>query len=126
LGAFTTTSDSTTHSNIGQRLTPDLQRLQQQVLGHTFSNPGLLYQALTHVSHAGGISYQRLELLGDAVLDLIMSTWLMKQLAQALQQQADAAARWVMCLPGTTTTITTTTTTTTTPTTTTKLGQGHA
>jgi dsRNA-specific ribonuclease len=90
LGAFTTTPN-----NRGQQqLTPDLQQLQQQVLGHTFSNPVLLQQALTHVSRAGGSSYQRLEFLGDAVLDLYVSSWLMMQLGQALQQQAGAAGRW--------------------------------
>jgi dsRNA-specific ribonuclease len=77
---------------MGQQ-TPDLQRLQQQVLCHTFSNYGLLQQALTHVSRAGCSSYQRLEFLGDAVLDLYVSSWLMVQLGQALQQQADAAGR---------------------------------
>lgn len=59
-------------------------QLQQQV-GYTFQQPGLLSQALTHVSVFGVPSYQRLEFLGDAVLDLLVSAWLMQQLGQQLR-----------------------------------------
>lgn len=41
-------------------------------LGHDFSNPELLVQALTHRS-AGGKHYERLEFLGDAVLSLVIA-----------------------------------------------------
>lgn len=43
------------------------QRLQQ-ALGHTFSRPELLTQALTHRSY-GSINNERLEFLGDSVLN---------------------------------------------------------
>lgn len=43
------------------------QRLQQ-ALGHTFSQPALLVQALTHRSH-GACNNERLEFLGDSVLN---------------------------------------------------------
>ncbi|KAJ0421264.1 ribonuclease III domain-containing protein [Aspergillus carlsbadensis] len=43
----------------------------QTCLGYTFKNPSLLVEALTHPS-CGGNSYQRLEFLGDAVLDMII------------------------------------------------------
>ncbi len=44
-----------------------LQRLQQ-ALGHTFSRPDLLVQALTHRSYAS-TNNERLEFLGDSVLN---------------------------------------------------------
>ncbi len=44
-----------------------IQRLQQ-ALGHTFSRPDLLVQALTHRSYAT-LNNERLEFLGDAVLN---------------------------------------------------------
>ncbi len=50
----------------------------QSVIGYTFKNEDLLVQSLTHPSYmikaeAGEISNQRLEFLGDAVLELIVS-----------------------------------------------------
>ncbi len=38
-------------------------------IDHEFSNPALLEQALTHRSH-GGVHYERLEFLGDSLLNL--------------------------------------------------------
>jgi hypothetical protein len=61
----------------------DLLELQQR-LGHVFAHPGLLQMALRHVSVFGAPSYQRLEFLGDALLDLTVSGWLMQQTAQQL------------------------------------------
>lgn len=43
-----------------------------QTLGYTFHNPRLLRQALTHPS-MGGQDNQRLEFLGDAILQYVMS-----------------------------------------------------
>ena len=48
-----------------------MDRLMKQ-LGYTFRNPALLRQALTHPS-MGGEDNQRLEFLGDAVLQYLMS-----------------------------------------------------
>lgn len=50
----------------------------QQELGHTFRDPGLLQLALTHpsVAHEQGVpvqTNQRLEFLGDAVLQLVLT-----------------------------------------------------
>lgn len=45
----------------------------EQVIGYRFKDPALLFRALTHPScHESGGSYQRLEYLGDAVLDLMI------------------------------------------------------
>lgn len=50
-----------------------LQRAQE-LLGHTFQNPQLLKEALTHASIANNrlSSNERMEFLGDSVLDLIV------------------------------------------------------
>jgi hypothetical protein len=40
-------------------------------------DPALLRQALTHVSVLGAPNYQRLEFLGDALIDLVVSLRLM-------------------------------------------------
>jgi ribonuclease III len=62
------------------RLFPDLE----EAIGHSFLNPQLLETALTHRSyvnehpHKGLKSNERLEFLGDAVLDLAVSHLLME------------------------------------------------
>ena len=53
----------------------------QQVIGYHFKNPELLRQALTHSSYTGEEkertgNYERLEFLGDAVLEILTSDWL--------------------------------------------------
>ena len=52
-----------------------LTRELQQRLGYHFTNPDLLRLALTH-SSAGVQNYERLEHLGDAVLELAVTYWL--------------------------------------------------
>lgn len=47
----------------------------EPLLGHTFTSPILFIEALTHPSHHGtSSSYQRLEFLGDSILDRIVTT----------------------------------------------------
>jgi ribonuclease-3 len=55
-------------------LTPDLQEKAEKILGHTFNNRDLLKESLTHASIADNRldSNERMEFLGDAVLDLII------------------------------------------------------
>lgn len=55
----------------------DLQALQQQ-LGYYFQNKELLIEALTHKSYKQPYDNERLEFLGDAVLDLIVGEYLYK------------------------------------------------
>ena len=43
------------------------------MINYTFHNPAILKQALTHPSVSGGRNYERLELLGDAVLSLVIT-----------------------------------------------------
>jgi len=44
-----------------------------QAFGYRFRNPDLLTEALTHPSHEGKSSYERLEFLGDRVLGLVIA-----------------------------------------------------
>lgn len=57
-----------------------LRRLEK-MLGHRFTSHALLVRATTHPSHldqadSRGESYERLEFLGDSVLNLTVSRWL--------------------------------------------------
>jgi ribonuclease-3 len=55
-------------------VSPDTRERAEKILGHKFSNPQLLKEALTHASIADRRleSNERMEFLGDAVLDLII------------------------------------------------------
>ena len=75
-------------------LTPNgLENFQQfqSKLGYTFQNPKLLLEAFTHKSVLNGLkdrlleSNERLEFLGDAVVDLIMSDILMKEYPESTE-----------------------------------------
>lgn len=48
----------------------------EERIGYRFITPALLWQALTHPSNAGELSYQRLEFLGDSVLGLLVAEML--------------------------------------------------
>ncbi len=62
----------------------DLDRLQN-IIGYTFTDSGILKQALIHPSYSGEMrmqrfeSNQRLEFLGDAVLELVTSEYLYRE-----------------------------------------------
>lgn len=62
-------------------MTRDLRRLEAR-LGYHFREPELLRRALTHRS-AGTVNNERLEFLGDAVLDLLMADLLFERLPAA-------------------------------------------
>lgn len=53
-------------------------KIRKIILGYTFERPSLLAEALTHPSISGSHNYQRLEFLGDRVLGLVISTWLLE------------------------------------------------
>ncbi|TKA82698.1 hypothetical protein B0A55_01272 [Friedmanniomyces simplex] len=71
-----------TASDSFDRLTPDVSSYHhtslealERLIGHRFVHPTLLLEAITHASlpfQRTGMSYERLEFLGDAVLDLIL------------------------------------------------------
>ena len=58
----------------------------EKILGYRFSNPDLLEKALTHSSctesGSSGDNYERLEFLGDAVLELVTREYLMTEYPQ--------------------------------------------
>ena len=70
----------------------NLQELQAHI-GYTFNDESLLIQALTHTSYANekGLkytdSYEQLEYLGDTVLQLITSEYLLQQFPNAKEGQ---------------------------------------
>ncbi|MDD5053229.1 MAG: ribonuclease III [Sulfuricurvum sp.] len=51
----------------------------QELLGYQFKNQKLLIEALTHKSYKQPYNNERLEFLGDAVLDLIVGEYLYKK-----------------------------------------------
>ncbi len=56
-----------------------MQNKLYQIVGHTFSNRDLITEALTHLSYANEhntTSYERLEYLGDALLDFVVAEYL--------------------------------------------------
>ncbi|KAK7040102.1 Dicer-like protein 2 [Paramarasmius palmivorus] len=58
---------------------PDQVSYVEKIIGYTFNRKLLLVEALTHASHQqdlGTISYERMEFLGDAVLDMIVNDYL--------------------------------------------------
>lgn len=74
-------------------------------LGLTFSDRGLLRQALVHRSylneHGGSPldSYERMEFLGDAVLELIVSTELYHSLPGITEGELTKGRSYVVCRP---------------------------
>lgn len=64
-------------------MTPSLLQLQQR-LQHAFADTRLLEQALTHRSFSAD-HYERLEFLGDSVLNLTVSDLLYRRLAQTTE-----------------------------------------
>ncbi|KAG8960065.1 hypothetical protein FRC03_007110 [Tulasnella sp. 419] len=62
-------SESTQH-----KLSASVLESIEEIVGVRFSKPYVLAQALTHVSASGnpGLTYERLEFLGDAVLDCLV------------------------------------------------------
>ena len=63
-------------------------------VGYHFQTPLLLSQALTHpsgVSSGQGVSFERLEFLGDRVLGLVISHWLFEEFPQ--EKEGDLAKR---------------------------------
>lgn len=66
-------------------LTDDKIRDLTFVLGYEIKNPAIFEQALTHRSYlpvlegSGFSSYERLEFLGDSILNFVVSDWLFEQ-----------------------------------------------
>lgn len=80
------------------------QRLEK-VLGYSFQNRALLVKAMTHRSyaneyHAEGMpDNERMEFLGDAVLDLVISQYLMETFPRAREGELTRIRAEVVSLP---------------------------
>lgn len=57
-----------------------MEKLEKK-LGYKFKNKSLLKEALTHKSARSGLNNERLEFLGDAVLDLVVGEYLYHKFA---------------------------------------------
>lgn len=81
-----------------------IARLQQR-LGIDWRDPGLFYQALTHSScahenrHLGLTHNQRLEFLGDAVLELVISEYLYRTYPERSEGELTKLRAAVVCEP---------------------------
>lgn len=65
----------------------DIQKCAEQILGYEFKNPDLLKESLTHSSIADNrlCSNERMEFLGDAVLDLIVCEALYRRFTDRME-----------------------------------------
>jgi len=74
-------SKKTEGPQVSEQFARDLGKIEK-ALGYSFKQPHLLERALTHSSFASqnniSYSYERLEFLGDAVLQLVVSDFLFK------------------------------------------------
>jgi ribonuclease-3 len=70
--------------------------LLQYRLGYTFSNQSLFVQALTHRSYSG-LHNERLEFLGDAILDLLVSEYLYQHYPSAAEGELSHMRAQVVC-----------------------------
>jgi ribonuclease-3 len=72
-------------------------------LGHRFADRGLLSRALTHRSSSQeggeGVSYERLEFLGDAVLGVLAAEWLYRRLAGEDEGELSKAKSYLVSEP---------------------------
>jgi ribonuclease-3 len=68
-------------------LNSELRQRAESILGYTFNNPDLLKESLTHASVADNRlnSNERMEFLGDAVLDLIICEALYRKFPEYLE-----------------------------------------
>lgn len=78
-------------------------QLLESILGLKFNNPQLLQQALVHRSYvnergwAVSDSYERLEFLGDAVLELVISTELYRRLPELSEGELTKSRSALVC-----------------------------
>ena len=75
---------------------PALSEPLETILGHSFSRPALLREAMTHRSATrhgarGTGSNERLEFIGDRVLGLLMAEWLIERFPR--EQEGDLGRR---------------------------------
>ncbi|KAI0698923.1 hypothetical protein BC835DRAFT_1333420 [Cytidiella melzeri] len=68
---------ATPTTNTGRILPHDIIQAVGEIIGYDFKLPSLLHEALTHSTAASGsANYERLEFLGDAVLDILTVSYI--------------------------------------------------
>ena len=72
---------------VSDRVTPENRERAEKILGYEFQNPALLKEALTHSSIADNRlkSNERMEFLGDSVMDVIICEELFRRFPQHLE-----------------------------------------
>jgi len=83
-------------SNLTERTTRQLNQLEEQI-GYTFQSPLLLLQAVTHRSMEGSINNERLEFLGDGVLNLLIAEHLIAAFPRADEGQLSRLRAKLVC-----------------------------
>lgn len=80
---------------------PPLFTALQDTLGYEFHRSELLVEAVTHPSFRSAVSssYQRLEFLGDALIDLVVMHYLFKKFPEATSGQLSWARSRAVCAP---------------------------
>jgi ribonuclease-3 len=76
-------------------MTKLLDQLQQQ-LSYTFDDPSLCIQALTHRSY-GSVNNERLEFLGDAILDLLIGEYFYRLYPSATEGELSSLRAMAVC-----------------------------
>ena len=72
----------------------------EKKIGYTFRNKNLLREAFTHSSYAqryGGKSNERMEYLGDSVLQLVVTEWQYRQDPKATEGELTAKRQKIVC-----------------------------
>lgn len=79
--------DGSGYGRTENAMSPEFAAKAQELLGHQFANADLLKESLTHASIADNRlkSNERMEFLGDAVLDVIICELLYKRFPQLLE-----------------------------------------
>lgn len=69
----------------------------ENAIGYSFKNKELLKIALTHPSYAAGENYERMEFLGDAVLELCVSKYMYQKYPDAPEGELTKRRAEIVC-----------------------------
>ena len=76
--------------------------LLERLVGHSFKRPALLLEAVTHASYphiSSGLSYERLEFLGDAILELLIVPRIFAHPRKLKHWEMDRVKKTLVCGP---------------------------
>uniref|UniRef100_UPI002FE3208F ribonuclease III domain-containing protein n=1 Tax=Helicobacter typhlonius TaxID=76936 RepID=UPI002FE3208F len=78
---------------------PKSPHLLEEKIGYSFRNPKLLLEALTHKSCKKPYNNERLEFLGDAVLELVTSDFLYQEFSELPEGELTKKRAGLVCEP---------------------------